>query len=219
MIIFGGIIEITKEINEIEMFDFSSRKWSSIDDKSEMHKYSTIGSPARFREQMNETAPVKNDADLTTMTLKREKGNKSMKKLHKKADLTELDEKDKNFHLLKYPTKYSKKKANLKHKQEEYDQKRESINTPITGNLMNTFVIKNHNEKFDQYYHQMKKRRNESHSSTLAHKSLMNQCIKSCDRPTARDGHSCNVYKDRLYVLGGDRHHMSYNDVFTLKLD
>lgn len=218
MILFGGIIEITKEINEIEQFEFSSRKWSSIDDKSDMRKYSTIGSPIRSKEQLNETAPIGNDANMSTMAFKRDKANKSMKKLHRGADLSELDEKNKNFHLLKDPPKYNKKKAKLKQNQEDYDQKRNSINTPITGNLRNTFVIKNHNEKFDQYYYQMKRKRNDTNAPT-GYKSLMNQCIKSCDRPTARDGHSCNVYKSRLYVLGGDRHHMSYNDAFALKLD
>lgn len=150
MILFGGIVDITKEINEIDQFDFSSKSWSSIDDKSELHKNSSINSPARIRDKMNETAPVRNEQDMSSITLKRETNNKSMKKLHTKTDLIEPDEKDKNFHLLKDVPKYNKKKSTSKQKREEYDQMRNEINTPITGNLRNTFVIKNHNEQFDQ---------------------------------------------------------------------
>jgi hypothetical protein len=219
MILFGGIVDITKEINEIDQFDLGSLTWSSIDDKSEMHKHSVAGSPMR-RDKMNETAPVRKDQnELTTMTLKRDAGNKSMKKLHKKQNLTESDEKNQNFHLLKDIPKYNKKKAKANQKGEDYDQMRQEINTPITGNLRNTFIIKNHNEKFDQYYQQMKRKKGDTFKNSDAFAGLFNQCIKPCDRPTARDGHTVGIYKNRLYVFGGDRHHMPYNDTFSLELD
>lgn len=222
MILFGGIVEITKEINEIHQFDFDSRKWTSIDDKSEAHKHSTFGSPLRNNDKMNETAPVRGDHnEITTNTLKRDAGNKSMKKLHKKTDLTQSDETDPNYHLLKDLPKYNKRKNDSKNKGDDYDQMRHEINTPITGNLRNTFVIKNHSEKFDQYYSQMKKKKNETMKNNKAFKtftSMFNQCLKPCDRPNARDGHSLGIYKNRLYVFGGDRHHMPYNDIFSLEL-
>jgi hypothetical protein len=222
MILFGGIVDITKEINEIHQFDFGSKKWTSIDDKSEAHKHSTVPSPLK-NEKMNETAPIRGDPnDLTTHTLKREAGNKSMKKLHKKTDLTQSDEKDPNYHLLKVLPKFNKKKDNLKNKRDDYDLMRHEINTPTTGNLRNTFVIKNHNEKFDQYYQQMKKKRHDTlkNSKDLhALSSIFNQCLRPCDRPTARDGHSLSIYKNRLYVFGGDRHHMPYNDTFSIELE
>lgn len=217
MILFGGIVDITKEINEIEQFEFSSSKWTTIDDMSEMHRYSNINSPVRIRDKMNETAPVKQDhSDLHNMTMKRETANKSMKKLGTRKDLSESDEKDKNFHLLKDIPKYNKKKSTSKQKREDFDQMRNEINTPITGNLRNTFVIKNHNEKFDQYYHQMKRKKADTMKGNHTFHGLFSQCIRACDRPTARDGHSLNIYKGRLYVFGGDRHHMPYNDTLSL---
>jgi hypothetical protein len=30
--LFGGIVDITKEINELHMFDFTTKTWKSIDD-------------------------------------------------------------------------------------------------------------------------------------------------------------------------------------------
>jgi hypothetical protein len=64
----------------------------------------------------------------------------------------------------------------------------------------------------------MKKKKGDHKHQSAAIK-VFNQCLKSCDRPTARDGHTCDVYKSRLYVFGGDRHHMPYNDTFMLELE
>ena len=37
--------------------------------------------------------------------------------------------------------------------------------------------------------------------------------------PTPRDGHSAILDKDfNMYVFGGDRHHMGFNDIFVIKL-
>lgn len=107
----------------------------------------------------------------------------------------------------------------MHNKGEDYDAQRNEINTPITGNLRNTFVIKNHNEKFDQYYSHMKKKKGDTFKNSSAFAGLFNHCLKPCDRPTARDGHTIGVYKNRLYVFGGDRHHMPYNDTFSLELE
>lgn len=38
-------------------------------------------------------------------------------------------------------------------------------------------------------------------------------------RAGARDGHSATIYKGQLLIFGGDRHKMSYNDVFIFDLD
>ena len=217
MILFGGIIEITKEINEIDMFDLNEKKWSTIDDKSDQHKYSTLTSPSKIKDKMNETAPVRSDSAMKNITMKRDKANQSMKKIHSKASLIEPDEKDPNFHLLKSIPK-QKKKHTEKNKGDDFEQARNEIQTPITDQLRNTFVIKNQNEGFDKYYTQMKKRKGDSMKNKSNFMGMFNQCLKPCDRPTARDGHSCDVYKDRVYIFGGDRHHMPYNDTYSLDL-
>ena len=33
-------------------------------------------------------------------------------------------------------------------------------------------------------------------------------------KPCARDGHTLNVLKDKMYIFGGDRHLMSFNDLY-----
>jgi len=37
-------------------------------------------------------------------------------------------------------------------------------------------------------------------------------------RPAARDGHTGLVFGDTLIIFGGDRHHMPFNDMYTLDL-
>lgn len=38
-------------------------------------------------------------------------------------------------------------------------------------------------------------------------------------KPTARDGHSMNVDDNgRIFLFGGDRHHMPFNDLYMLHL-
>ncbi len=38
-------------------------------------------------------------------------------------------------------------------------------------------------------------------------------------KPTARDGHSANVdSKGYMYIFGGDRHHMPFNDLYMISL-
>lgn len=39
-------------------------------------------------------------------------------------------------------------------------------------------------------------------------------------RPTPRDGHSASVDSSgHMWVFGGDRHHMPFNDLYMIKLE
>ena len=38
-------------------------------------------------------------------------------------------------------------------------------------------------------------------------------------KPCARDGHNCAVLNNELIIFGGDRHQMSFNDIFKLNLE
>jgi hypothetical protein len=37
-------------------------------------------------------------------------------------------------------------------------------------------------------------------------------------KPCARDGHVAVIIEDELIIFGGDRHQMSFNDIFKLNL-
>ena len=77
--------------------------------------------------------------------------------------------------------------------------------------MSNTFIVKNADSSFDNYYNSMRRRKGGHHidfRSKIIPKNL----------PTARDGHSAVIYEDRMIVFGGDRHHMPFNDMYYLKM-
>ena len=39
------------------------------------------------------------------------------------------------------------------------------------------------------------------------------------NKPNPRDGHSSFIYEGKMFIFGGDRHHMPFNDLFFLKLE
>lgn len=45
---------------------------------------------------------------------------------------------------------------------------------------------------------------------------MKEKCVR---QPKPRDGHTCEVYGKQMIVFGGDRHHMSFNDVVLINLD
>lgn len=86
--------------------------------------------------------------------------------------------------------------------------------------MQNAFIIKNADETFDAYYLQMKKRKLIG-NATMEH-SLTSENkfgVVHGRKPTARDGHTADVDKQGyMYVFGGDRHHMPFNDLYMIKL-
>jgi hypothetical protein len=38
-------------------------------------------------------------------------------------------------------------------------------------------------------------------------------------KPCARDGHAALCYEDNIIIIGGDRHMMSFSDVYLFKMD
>ena len=90
--------------------------------------------------------------------------------------------------------------------------------------MKNSFLIKNADESFDHYYTAMKKRKNQqvtqvSNWDTGA-KSTTTESkfgIVSGRKPTARDGHTMVIDDNGfLYIFGGDRHHMPFNDLYMI---
>lgn len=41
---------------------------------------------------------------------------------------------------------------------------------------------------------------------------------KKIGKPCARDGHSAVIFDGKMIIVGGDRHMMSLNDMFMLRL-
>jgi len=90
----------------------------------------------------------------------------------------------------------------------------------ISTKMKNTFIIKNADQSFDQYHAQMKKRKmfgGVDHNATHQNENKFG-LIRGA-KPTARDGHISIVdSKGYMYVFGGDRHLMPFNDLYMIKL-
>lgn len=102
--------------------------------------------------------------------------------------------------------------------------------------MQNSFIIKNADESFEAYFQQMRRRKlggaantdtMGGHSATLqgmGHSpGLMNSSnfgVVDGIQPAARDGHSTEISDNGLmFVFGGDRHHMPFNDLYLMKLN
>jgi len=96
------------------------------------------------------------------------------------------------------------------------------LSTPTSISMKNSFIIKNADESFDTYYQTMKKKKNQMNDASFVSNSKAHEnkfgFVKDT-KPTARDGHSCNIDDNGfMFVFGGDRHHMSFNDLFVIRL-
>jgi hypothetical protein len=109
------------------------------------------------------------------------------------------------------------------------EKKKESgLASPTSISMQNTFIIMNADESFDQYYAHMRKRKagmTGNMENSMGHggspganrESIFG--VVSGVSPAARDGHTCEISKNGLmFVFGGDRHHMAFNDLYLLKL-
>ena len=102
--------------------------------------------------------------------------------------------------------------------------------------MRDSFIIKNADESFDLYYQQMRKRKLGGQTNTMGMDTNMgaasatlpggspmpdsNFGVVAGVNPSARDGHITEISSDGLlFVFGGDRHLMPFNDLYLMKLD
>lgn len=94
------------------------------------------------------------------------------------------------------------------------------LESPTSISMKNSYIIKNADPSFENYYNSMRKRNkllggtNHHHQDAL---SMQAQRMQG-KRPIARDGHTGIIFNNTFIVFGGDRHHMSFNDLFMLDL-
>ena len=98
------------------------------------------------------------------------------------------------------------------------------LTSPTSLSMKNSFLIKNSGKGFDNYYLSLKKRKidQKSHSpdmmATSPTKSKRTSKVVG-NRPRPRDGHSADLWGNQMVIFGGDRHHMPFNDLFTLNIE
>jgi len=92
------------------------------------------------------------------------------------------------------------------------------LSSPTSVSMKNTFIIKNADESFEVNSKLIPKLKGQK---TLAAEAGPKQTsFVEGSRPTPRDGHSAVVDSaGNMYVFGGDRHHMPFNDLYMIRLE
>ncbi len=91
--------------------------------------------------------------------------------------------------------------------------------TPTSVSMKNSFIVKNSDDSFLAYGKAMD-RRNKKAGDTVnfTEKGTKSTLVKG-NKPTPRDGHSAVVdSRGFMFIFGGDRHHMPFNDLYMLNL-
>jgi len=132
---------------------------------------------------------------------------------------------------------YVRKMKKLREKDEDtkrfLENQNRLVESPTSMKMKNTFLLLNNNPSFDSYAAQMKKRKNQANNVTgmTTHSQLGNSTSKllggeatstvniNKKNPAARDGHVSVLLEGKMFVFGGDRHHMPFNDLFMLDLE
>lgn len=218
MFIFGGMIELTKELNDLAIFDCDKKKFVQADENP-------FGEEQAAEVAEEASSPVKRAGTLVgsegmSPTMKRGMtftGSPSPN-TKKRAQATSL------MHNIMQPVATSppprKKKIQIATQAVGEDEKHDGLSSPISIEMKQSFIISNADDSFDQYYQSMRKRGKlgmTTTDGTVGGKQTKFGMVAG--KPAARDGHSANVDKRGfMYVFGGDRHQMPFNDLYMVRL-
>jgi len=101
---------------------------------------------------------------------------------------------------------------------ESHKESEAELLTPTSISMKNTFIIKNANDSFDANYKLLPKTK-AGRAIALTETPKLTTFVEG-NRPTPRDGHSAIVDSAGfMYVFGGDRHHMPFNDLYMIRLE
>lgn len=120
-------------------------------------------------------------------------------------------------------------KTNALVKKQDLEDKFARLESPTSLKMKNAFILQNANQSFDEYFLQMKKKKfnmspdkfteNDSHDIRNPEENGKHGTIFiNRKQPSARDGHTCLFFGDKMIIFGGDRHHMPFNDLFIFDI-
>ena len=153
MYIFGGILELTKELNEMLIYDFKSGKFAVVG-MGEQDNKDNIDSQGRAAETGANELKVqraKTLAGAPGQSPTKIGGNQFGSPTKSKASPSKLTSKARRAG--KSPQKKTDGAAEVK------DKKESGLASPTSITMQNSFIIKNADESFDAYYQQMRKRK------------------------------------------------------------
>lgn len=232
MIVFGGIHELTQELNDMHAFDFNNGQWFSVIEDNMSPTNSVLQaygySPAN-RKSMNKSVTQlsvnKGNGSNRNLNTRAESRNKEFSLSVQKTAVKNRSRKSNHVDLTTHFT-LSKLEKLVRQKRKAQEQVHEDtlLTSPTSLSMKNSFLIKTAGKAFDVYATQHKKKRtsgifsNNNGDMSPSHNERIRGKIEG-SMPKPRDGHTGVIYDSRyLVIFGGDRHHMPFNDLFTCDL-
>lgn len=200
MYIFGGSLGHLQETNEMQQFDCKTEKWDVIHPAEQMKSEEERQSPitALKIKKIREEAKRRQRGEITSpkafggiIKLQSTLGLSDGMKTMRQMNETTKSVKGKN-------KKFAFKSAILGNKKSPiiFDD----LSSPIVMMMKNSIVMKatlSDKKKAD--------------AERIIHKMVGKF-------PSGRDGHTGQILNDTLYVFGGDRNQMAYNDIYSFPL-
>lgn len=236
MYIFGGIISITHETNDFCSFDFKTEKWEIIHAQQEVEDPITRNSPLtalkenklmqemnRNRKKLQESnSPHKSGktGDFSISFFKMLQNNATVdaspllrKKMRKGGSVPKSEGASFNISLNKSSFVGAKGKPRTKSPQAKMlistdlgEGSRFEVNSPTTQQMKCSVLLRGMGV--------------EKRGKAMVNKSLYEGAIQPTKGkivgqiPCARDGHAIQLLKDKIYIFGGDRNQMAFNDLY-----
>lgn len=200
--VFGGIFELTKELNDLCIFDLVAQQWCQAAEDPFGDGNKEEGSEAAAetqQQQMENSSPLKRQQTLAMSSPNR--------RTTKKLPGQPMD--------MSPPPKKRNLSISKKEKGGVVEDKKDGLSSPTSLTMQQSFIIKNADDSFDAYYQSMRKRqKGMTMGGTTAGASPTKEGTMSgtqfgfvSGQPTARDGHSANCDSQGcMYIFGGDRH-------------
>lgn len=209
--IFGGILEITKELNDVLLYDISNNKWITLFGEKVQQ---VSGSPTKSSYSLSQSSPLMRRNTKRGMM---DPSSPTMGGSIGKQDSTGGARRN-NFAANNQP---------LKIKVEETKKKVEKevvLDSPTSVEMLKSFLIQRADPSFDVMA-QIKRKKNSFGFGVNYNAFGLNMALSqrgksrvSGIRPMPRDGHTGILADNYMIVFGGDRHHMPFNDMFALDL-
>ncbi len=208
MYIFGGILEVTKELNDLLVYDFRTQKMSVLDKNGDPYEIPNF--LPKLEERLSQDGGNSPLGRGKTYNSPGRKGNASPMKRTAMGNGSPSASA-----LAKSPTKKGAGNASATISAVTTGTAEDKgLSSPTSISMFNSFIIKNADESFDVYYQQMKRRRHIQNNATSiepdftrAHGGAGKTNFQRNRKPQARDGHTSVVDKfGFMFVFGGDRH-------------
>ena len=215
--LFGGIHDITWELDDLHIYDIEKKQWMVLESDSARKK--------------KENSPL-----LRKDTIERKDRDLDHEKEKKKAttnngfygkissinhDMAEVPSPTKTTNELKHKAFLQRKTEMLKNFEVREEDKQKLISVePSSQAMKNSLDMIGSNLVSPESPTKLRKA---DFAKTTYSKFMEPLVITTCfvpgKKPCARDGHNAILIDKDLVFFGGDRHHMSFNDTYLLHLD